>query len=59
LMGASQCRYQCQNEDTNETRGGRHKAESREFHDVLLVRIGPMTFMYLYMQVHHQKKALP
>jgi hypothetical protein len=38
-MGASHGCHQCDEEDTNETRGGRHKAESREFHDVLLVRI--------------------
>src|SRR5262245_5952540 len=40
LMVASQGRRQCQKEDTNETRSETGKAESSEFHNVLLVRIG-------------------
>jgi len=36
---ASQGGHQGQKEDTNETRGGIGKAESSEFHDVLLVRM--------------------
>jgi hypothetical protein len=58
LMGASHGHRQCQKEDTHETCRETGTADSNEFHDVLLLTIGDkVQFMYLYMQVHGQKKG--